>query len=180
MTKKKIITIILSVTGTLLILGMTAGVLLSPYLFGVGFKKVLNCKPEEITEIRLSNGNVGVGTVVTDPEEIKEIFKLFDDVRVKKVPGLPPSQYCGYYLSATFQNEKGHIYASFTFGPGAWIADRLADVWYDADNFMTEQETDAFIEKYHIGEEDAQKRREERELIEQILTEQKQKQQTAE
>ena len=45
---------------------------------------------------------------------------------------------------------------------------------------MTEQETDAFIEKYHIGEEDAQKRREERELIEQILTEQKQKQQAAE
>ena len=86
MTKKKIITIILSVTGTLLILGITAGVLLSPYLFGVGFKKVLNCKPEEITEIQLSNGNVGVGTVVTDPEEIKEIFKLFDDVRVKKVP----------------------------------------------------------------------------------------------
>lgn len=99
--------------GLLVILVITIGLIIQPFLIPKDFKSILDIDFTKVDKILMSSGNYGKTVEITDKDEIEEFLNQFENTKVKKI--FSKSKNRGYCLEARlFINDKNVV--SFNYG----------------------------------------------------------------
>ncbi len=99
--------------GLLVILVITIGLIIQPFLIPKDFKSILDIDFTKVDKILMSSGNYGKTVEITDKDEIEEFLKQFENTKIKKI--FSKSKNRGYCLEARlFINNKKVV--SFDYG----------------------------------------------------------------